>query len=61
MVQTGSVLALKIWTGTNTKVFLKNMDNKSFKKHGITVSSSHPPRSSSNTREYYLFCMAGSL
>lgn len=36
----GSILTLKIWTGTNTRVFLKNMDNKSVRNQRKTVSSS---------------------
>lgn len=44
----GSILALKVLTGRNTKVILKNMDNKCLENEGKTVSSSYPPRSLSN-------------
>ena len=49
----GSILALKIWTGTNTRAFLKNMDNKSLKKQRKTAGSSYPPRSL-NSRQWFI-------
>ncbi len=35
-------------TGTNTRAFLKNMDNKSAKNQTKAASSSYPPRNSSS-------------
>lgn len=41
----GSILALKILTGTNMRKNLKNIDNKSIKNQRKTASSTYPPRS----------------
>ena len=46
----GSILALKILTGTNTRVIFGEYDNKFLKNEGKTVSSSYPPRSSNSQR-----------
>jgi hypothetical protein len=44
----GSILALKILTGTKTRAILNNTDNKCLKNEEKTFSSSYPPRSSSD-------------
>ena len=42
----GSILALKILTGTKTRAILNNTDNKCLKNEEKTFSSSYPPRNS---------------
>lgn len=62
----GSILALKIWTGTNMRVFLKNMDNKTIENQRKVTSSNYPTRSSNNghldwkackIRDFQFFCL----
>ena len=54
----GSILALKILTGTKTRAILNNTDNKCLKNEEKTFSSSYPPRNLNSTMVHDLFYMA---
>ena len=57
----GSILALKICSDISMRRSYKNKNNKINKKHRKVASSSYPLRSSSSTRVYDLYYMAGGL
>lgn len=56
-VLAGSILTLKILTDTNTRAFLKNMDNKFAENQRKTASSSYPHQSLSKWINPYKACI----